>query len=156
MNSTTGEIHAGFPNNTTDFNELSEAGQSGQPVTTHDNRGPTRLSEVLGATNDNPSLGDRFFDIAFRAARQAGCELLFEIPSVLFREENSRVAAIRGHGEGAGDAELFYVLFSERKGAVSIVNANEVHDSVVEFTRSYAGVLNLMRGDRQLVTPLIQ
>jgi hypothetical protein len=100
------------------------------------------------------SLGDAFFDTVHHAARQSGCELLFEIPSVLFRDAGGRAAAMRCGTDG--EAELFFILFDEVQGAVSIVEAAEVTEGIVDFIRSYAGVLSLIGKDRQLVAPLIQ
>jgi hypothetical protein len=133
---------------------LRSVAQNETIVPSNDNSGPARLSEALQLADSGLSLGDRFFDTVFRAAHQAGCELLFEIPTVLFREESSRAAAVRSAGDDEG--EFFYVLFSESEGAVSIVDAAEVGESVVDFTRSYAGVLNLIGSDREIITPLLQ
>lgn len=156
MNATDGEIHANSSSARgyrTGFDEHDELRASPYPGERPegDDTGPARLSAALASADVGLSLGDRFFDTVFRAACRAGCELLFEIPSVLFQEASSRAAALRDGEEG-----IFFVLFSESEGAVSIVDAAEVHASVVDFTRSYAGVLSLMRNDRALVTPLLQ
>lgn len=103
---------------------------------------------------DHVCLDSAFFDRASRAARQAGCELLFEIPSVLLSDPVGRAAAIRC-GEEA-DAELFFLLFKSGSGEIAIIEASEVAESVLDFTRSYAGVLSLIGSDRRLVAPLLQ
>lgn len=130
-----------------------EPGEAGG-ATTVDESGPARLTQVLLSTDGSPSMGDRFLDTVLRAARQVGCEFLFEVPSVLFGPQNSRAAALRDGADG--DAGLFFVLLSEREAAVSIVEAAEVSDNVVDFTRSYAGVLSLIGNDQRIVTPLLQ
>ncbi|GIL02074.1 MAG: hypothetical protein BroJett030_19730 [Alphaproteobacteria bacterium] len=133
-----------------------EPGEAGG-ATTVDESGPARLTQVLLSADGSPSMGDRFLDTVLRAARQVGCEFLFEVPSVLFGPLNSRAAALRDGADGAdGDAGLFFVLLSEREAAVSIVEAAEVSDNVVDFTRSYAGVLSLIGNDQRIVTPLLQ
>lgn len=112
------------------------------------------FSEALGQAFDDASLNEEFFGTAFRAARQAGCELLFEIPSVLLSDPVGRAAAI-SCGEGA-EAELFFLLFNAGNGSITIIEASEVPDSVLDFTRSYAGVLSMIGSDRKLIAPLIQ
>jgi hypothetical protein len=120
-----------------------------------------------GYTNDRPNVGDRigqqpddgdlgmqFLDTVFNAARIAGCELLFEIPSALFSEPQDRAAAMRyGTHE---DAELFFILFNATNGAIRLLDEGEVPVAVLDFTRSYAGVLGMIAGDRRLTAPLLQ
>jgi len=127
---------------------------------------PARLSRIVrrklgpatGAALDlafgTLSLGDHFFDTVVRAADQAGCRMMLEIPAVLFSQKASRAAAI-GCGAGCG-AEFFFILLDEASGAILIVEEQEVSPAVAEFTRSYVDVLGAIGGDRQLIAPLIQ
>lgn len=111
------------------------------------------LPQAVAATLSGLSLGDQFFEAAWRAAKQAGCELLFEIPSLLFRDPRGRAAAIRcGNLE---EAELFFFVFNPDSQSIRVVAGAEAPPSLIEFTRSYAGVLNLIARERA-ATALIQ
>jgi hypothetical protein len=104
------------------------------------------LPQAVAATLSGISLGDQFFEAAWRAARQAGCELLFEIPSLLFRDPAGRAAAIRcGNLE---EAELFFFIFNPQSQSIRVVAGSEAPQGLIEFTRSYAGVLDLIARNR--------
>jgi hypothetical protein len=112
------------------------------------------LPQALAATMSGISLGDQFFEAAYRAAEQAGCEMLFEIPSLFLSDPDGRAAAIRCGN--ADEAELFFFVFRPESQSIRVVAASEAPESVLHFTRSYAGVLTLIRADRQVVSPLLQ
>lgn len=107
-----------------------------------------------GEALNGEALGKQFLSTVHKAAQQAGCELLFEIPSALFQDPAGRSAAMRfgGHGE----AELFFILFNAANGAIRVMEEGEVPAIVLDFTRSYAGVLGLIAVDRKLTAPLLQ
>lgn len=110
------------------------------------------LPEALVAAFSHLSLGDQFFDAVNRAALQSGCEMLFEIPAVLLNGRGDRAAAISC---GAGD-DLLFIAFDTGKGSIFAIAANEVPETVLDFTRSYAGVLGLIACDRKVTSPLLQ
>lgn len=114
--------------------------------------GIASLPEALAAAFSQLSLGDQFFDAVNKAALQSGCEMLFEIPAVLFNGRGDRAAAISC---GAGD-DLLFIAFDTGKGSIFAIAANEVPETVVEFTRSYACVLGLIACDRNVTSPLLQ
>ncbi|MEC9342245.1 MAG: hypothetical protein VYD64_00215 [Pseudomonadota bacterium] len=99
-------------------------------------------------------LNETFLDTIFSAAHQAGCELLFEVPGALFSDPGGRSAAMRCGSRQ--DAELFFILFNAADGAIRVLEESDVPESVLDFTRSYAGVLGLIAGDRRLTAPLLQ
>ena len=112
------------------------------------------LPQALAATMSGISLGDQFFEAAHRAAEQAGCEMLFEIPSLFLADPEGRAAAIRcGNAE---EAEFFFFVFRPNSQSIRVVAASEAPETVLDFTRSYAGVLSMLRADRQAVLPLLQ
>ena len=106
------------------------------------------LPQFLNEALDDLSLSDQFFDAAFRAAEQAGCQLLFEIPGLLFEGPGDRAAAI-ACGDGGRETELLFLVFEEARNVVTVVAGEEVPDIVIEFTRSYAGVLAMIASDRR-------
>jgi len=112
------------------------------------------LPQAIAATMSGISLGDQFFEAAYRAAEQAGCEMLFEIPSLFLSDPEGRAAAIRCGN--ADEAELFFFVFRPESQSIRVVSASEAPETVIEFTRSYAGVLSMIRADRQIVSPLLQ
>jgi len=105
-----------------------------------------------GISSDD--FGEGFFDTVFNAARLSGCELLFEIPSALFHEPQGRAAAMR-FGARA-DAELFFILFNAGNDAIRILEEGDVPAAVLDFTRSYAGVLGLIAVDKRLTALSLQ
>lgn len=155
MNAADGEMHAKYPGIAAHLTEMAASARP-TPAARTDDSAPARLSDALLTDNTGISLGDSFFDTVFRAAMQAGCELLFEIPPALFDGKSSRAAALRGRAGPTGEEELFFVLFNEKRCAVTIVEATEAGESVVDFTRSYASVLSLIGSDSRLVRPVIQ
>jgi len=110
--------------------------------------------DARGQVPNPGDLAEQFLDTVFNAARQTGCELLFEIPSVLFYEPKGRSAAMRRGGRNNG--ELFFILFNADSGEIRILDEMEAPETVRDFTYSYAGVLGLIAGDRRLRTPLLQ
>ena len=99
-------------------------------------------------------LAEQFLGTVFNAARQSGCELLFEIPGILFYDPNGRAAAMRRGTPD--DTELFFVLFNADNGEIRVLEENESPETVRDFTRSYAGVLGMIAGDKRLTAPLLQ
>jgi hypothetical protein len=98
-------------------------------------------------------IGDRFFEAGSRAAAQAGCEFLFEIPPVLLEKNADRAAAIRCGRDGT--AELYFLVFEARRGSVTILAEDEVPEKVLDFTLSYAGVLGMIAADGNVTRPPI-
>jgi hypothetical protein len=111
------------------------------------------LPDALHHELQKLSFDDRFFDIGYHAALKVGCEMLFEVPAILIEPKGDRCAAIQCRQKG-GD-ELFFLVFEAARGTISIINENEVSQTVLDFTRSYAGVLGMIANDRKVVKPLI-
>ncbi|MCU0790473.1 MAG: hypothetical protein MUE79_05395 [Nitratireductor sp.] len=95
---------------------------------------------------------DRFFDAVNRAAENAGCKMLFEIPAMLLRGEGDRAAAISCGGE----QDIIFIVFDSRNGEIVVISAGEAPETVLDFTRSYAGVLGMIASDRKVTAPLLQ
>ena len=114
-------------------------------------RGP---ADAPAPDTETGPFNEPFLDTISRVAKQAGCELLFEIPAALFAGPASLSAAMRRRSENG--AQLFFILFNAADGTIRIMEESEVGASVLEFTRSYAGVLGLIANDKRLITPLLQ
>jgi len=98
------------------------------------------------------SIGEKFFDAVSHAAENAGCSMLFEIPAMLLGGTGDRAAAI-----DCGPAqELMFIVFDSKTGTISVIAAGEVPETVLDFTRSYAGVLGMIASDRTVTAPLLQ
>lgn len=95
--------------------------------------------------------GDRFFEAGYKAAVQAGCEFLFEVPPVLLERNADRAAAIRCERDGL--SELFFLVFDAKRGSMMIMEEDRVPDAVLDFTLSYAGVLNMIAADGGVSCP---
>jgi hypothetical protein len=106
------------------------------------------FSEALMERLAQMEIGERFFEAGSKAAVQAGCEFLFEIPPVLLEKNADRAAASRCGRDGT--AELYFLVFEARRGAVTILAEDEVPEMVLEFTLSYAGVLGMIAKDGNL------
>lgn len=100
------------------------------------------------------SLGDTFFETAWRAAKQAGCELLFEMPGLIFGKKDGRAAAIRCSEQDEG--EMFFLVFCSSSGEISVIEEQDAPQRVIDFTRSYAGVLGMLGRDSRITSPLLQ
>jgi hypothetical protein len=98
------------------------------------------------------SIGEKFFDAVSHAAENAGCSMLFEIPAMLLGGKGDRAAAI-----SCGPAQdLMFIVFDSKTGKISVISASEVPETVLDFTRSYAGVLGMIASDRNVTAPLLQ
>ncbi len=109
---------------------------------------PAALPAALHKAMRGLSLGDHFFEAGYRAAKQAGCKLLFEIPARLVEDAGERAAAIHYCRNGA-DVVLFLVA-RKQPGEIAIVFESEAPAGVADFTRSYAEVLGLIASDETL------
>jgi hypothetical protein len=98
------------------------------------------------------SVGEKFFEAVSRAAENAGCALLFEIPAILIGGKGDRAAAIAF----GPSPDLMFIVFNSKTGAIAVISAGEVPETVLDFTRSYAGVLGMIASDRTVVAPLLQ
>lgn len=96
--------------------------------------------------------GDQFFDAVSRAAENAGCQMLFEIPAILLHGNGDRAAAVAGGPE----YDLIFIVFDSKNGEIMVISAAEAPATVLDFTRSYAGVLGMIASDRTVTAPLLQ
>ncbi|MCB1428443.1 MAG: hypothetical protein KDJ48_06690 [Nitratireductor sp.] len=112
------------------------------------------LDKVLGGNEGGDISSDRFFELAWRAAEHAGCELLFEIPPVLFGKADGRAAAIRCRGEC--ESPLLFIVMDMDEGALRLLRGDEAPERVIDFTLAYAGVLSQIRNDSRIIAPLLQ
>ncbi len=88
-----------------------------------------------------------FFEAVIKAADNAGCEFLFEIPAILFGEVHARAAAIRC-GDMKSIGEVF-ILHREGDDLVQVISGEDVPEKVTQFVRSYAAVLISLQADIQ-------
>lgn len=125
-----------------DENTAAEAG-SGERL-------PQELARMLEAN----SPGQGFAGSVAQAARKAGCEMLFEIPCGLIGDPAGSAAALARGTDG--EAELFFIVFNTSNSEIRILEEGDAPEAVLDFTRSYAGVLGLIAVDHRLTAPLIQ
>lgn len=97
--------------------------------------------------------GERFFEAACVAVCEAGCELLFEVPTAIFGQPGDRAVAIRKTDE---HHSLCFLLLRSDEAVVSIVTAGEAPETAIEFTMAYVKVLSLLASDRKITAPLLQ
>lgn len=95
---------------------------------------------------------DQFFDAVNRAAENAGCSMLFEIPAILLHGKGDRAAAIAC----GPDQDIIFIVFDSHNGEIVVISAAEAPATVLDFTRSYAGVLGMIASDRKVTAPLLQ
>ncbi|MEZ5871906.1 MAG: hypothetical protein R3D32_08665 [Nitratireductor sp.] len=131
------------------------------PIEPANSRSATALSALEramhGAALDGESgenSSERFFELAWRAAEHAGCELLFEIPPVLFGDAAGKAAAIRCREES--ESPLLFIVFDPEQGNMRLLRGDEAPERVIDFTLAYAGVLSLIRNDSKIIAPLLQ
>jgi hypothetical protein len=112
------------------------------------NNAPKAMEEALR----DVSIGEKFFDAVSHAAENAGCSMLFEIPAMLLGGKGDRAAAI-----SCGPAQdLMFIVFDSKNRKINVISASEVPETVLDFTRSYAGVLGMIASDRTVTAPLLQ
>jgi hypothetical protein len=109
---------------------------------------PGAIRKAYGEVQPN----DRFFDAVNRAAENAGCRMLFEIPAMLLHGNGDRAAAIACGAE----EDIIFIVYDSENGEIVVISANEAPGMVLDFTRSYAGVLGMIASGRQVVAPLPQ
>ena len=131
----------------------SDAGAGTPPIAGRSaNVLPLRTPKVLEKALRDLSIGEKFLDAVNRAAENAGCSMLFEIPAILLGGKGDRAAAI-----ACGPAqELMFIVFDSKTGTIRVISAGEVPETVLDFTRSYAGVLGMIASDRTVIAPLLQ
>ena len=116
-------------------------------------QGESGSAVALRRQFNETTLGERFVQAGRQAARQAGCELLFEVPALLIEHQGDRAAVIRCP-KSEGD-EFFFLIFNSADGSVAILAEDEVPSMVIAFTRSYAGVLGMIARDSSVTAPLL-
>ncbi len=102
------------------------------------------FDKALDGALNHLSLGDQFFDVVCRAAKNSGCAFLFEVPAaMLWRgkigEECERVAALACETDGR--EEIFFVAFSENNRAIRVIDGADAPADLLSLVHSYAGVL---------------
>jgi hypothetical protein len=113
---------------------------------------PLRTPRALEMALRDLTMGEKFLDAVNRAAENAGCSMLFEIPAILLGGKGDRAAAI-----ACGPTQdLMFIVFDSESGTISVISADEVPETVLDFTRSYAGVLGMIANDRTVIAPLLQ
>lgn len=81
----------------------------------------------------------RFMELAAAVAHNNGCELLFEVPGIMFSRPLARVAAIESRSPS--NTEPFYVLYERITGSICILSGADIPIEVQEFVASYKAVL---------------
>ena len=129
-----------------------------EPANLRSAGGPAALQRAIGnlfgESDGIEASSDRFFELSWRAAEHAGCELLFEIPPVLFGSAAGRAAAIRCREES--ESPLLFIVLDLDQGSMRLMRGDEAPERVIDFTLAYAGVLSLIRNDSRIIAPLLQ
>ena len=81
----------------------------------------------------------RFMELATAVAHNNGCELLFEVPGIMFSRPLARVAAIESRSPT--NTEPFYVLYERITGSICILSGADIPTEVRGFVASYKAVL---------------
>jgi hypothetical protein len=127
-----------------------------QPAGTQSPAGPRRAGrsypKALQRALNGVTPGDQFFTAVSRAAENAGCHMLFELPAMLLHGNGDRAAAIAC----GPDHDLIFIVFDSANGEIMVISSAEAPETVLDFTRSYAGVLGMIASDRNVTAPLLQ
>lgn len=87
---------------------------------------------------------DDFSNAVAKAAHNAGCVVLFEIPGNLFGFENTQAAAIKLNSNAANE-QLAFILCDNSTGTIHVLSNDDVPAEVLRFIVSYKNVLSLLK-----------
>lgn len=94
--------------------------------------------------------GEDLLGLVCEQARKAGGEMLFELPGVMFGEQEARAAALQGSDED----QLCFLVVSGDGNSINAITAEEAPSAVLQFAAAYAQVLRLIASDNRITGQL--